>query len=77
MKDPTPGTWRIRVGSTSPHSIRITGLSTTDFAAGFSKYPTREFSTTTLRPIQGVLILGLFITDLCLVEDRIFKFSCA
>ena len=53
VKDPTPGTWRFRLGSSSPHSIRITGLSTTDFATGFSKYPTTDFSTTSLRPVQG------------------------
>ncbi|XP_076455301.1 hemicentin-1-like isoform X2 [Babylonia areolata] len=54
VKNPTPGTWRFRVGSSSPHSVRVTGLSTTDFAIGFSKYPTRDFSDTRLRPVQGV-----------------------
>ncbi|KAL8608110.1 hypothetical protein ACOMHN_016565 [Nucella lapillus] len=54
VKKPSPGTWRLRVGSSSPHSIRVTGLSTTDFATGFSKYPTRDFTSTQLRPVQGV-----------------------
>lgn len=54
VKDPTPGMWRFRVGSSSPHSVRITGLSTTDFATGFAKYPTRDFASTSIRPIQGI-----------------------
>ena len=55
VKSPDPGTWRFRVGSSSPHSVRVTGLSTTDFAAGFAKKPTKDFTETSLRPIQGKL----------------------
>ncbi|PVD21525.1 hypothetical protein C0Q70_17323 [Pomacea canaliculata] len=54
VKDPEPGTWRVRVSSSSPHTIRVTGLSTTDFSSGFSKYPTRDIRQTTLRPVQGI-----------------------
>ncbi|KAI8779431.1 hemicentin-1, partial [Biomphalaria glabrata] len=54
IKEPTPGNWRLRVSSSGTHSIRVTGLSSADFVAGFSKYPTRDFSKTNLRPIQGI-----------------------
>ncbi|KAH9500753.1 Hemicentin-1, partial [Bulinus truncatus] len=54
IKEPPPGNWRLRVSSTGTHSIRVTGLSSADFVAGFSKYPTRDFSKTSLRPIQGI-----------------------
>ncbi|XP_012942941.1 hemicentin-1 [Aplysia californica] len=54
VKDPMPGTWRLRVSSSGPHTVRVTGLSTADFASGFSKYPTEDFSQTRLRPIQGI-----------------------
>lgn len=53
VKEPAPGNWRLRVSSTGPHTVRVTGLSTADFVTGFSKYPTKDISQTSLRPIQG------------------------
>ena len=54
VKDPTPGLWQLEVGSLGPHTIRVTGLSTTDFAAGFAKKTVQEFSKTDLRPVKGI-----------------------
>lgn len=84
VKDPEPGTWRVRVSSSSPHTIRVTGLSTTDFSSGFSKYPTRDIRQTTLRPVQGrlpyiltvkclIIISKLFVNTLDTVQHNIFN----
>ncbi|CAL1547240.1 unnamed protein product, partial [Lymnaea stagnalis] len=54
IKEPVPGNWRLRVSSSGTHSVRVTGLSSADFVAGFSKYPSKDFSKTALRPIQGI-----------------------
>ncbi|GFN88309.1 hemicentin-1 [Plakobranchus ocellatus] len=54
VKSPDPGTWRLRVSSSSAHTVRVTGLSHADFVSGFSKYPTQDMTATTLRPIQGI-----------------------
>ncbi|KAM4642152.1 hemicentin-1 [Discoglossus pictus] len=54
IKDPVPGLWKIKTSSNGRHSVRITGVSTIDFRAGFSNKPTLDFSTTSSRPIQGV-----------------------
>ncbi|CAG5129711.1 unnamed protein product, partial [Candidula unifasciata] len=54
VKEPAPGNWRLRVSSTGPHTVRVTGLSSADFVTGFSKYPTKDISQTSLRPIQGI-----------------------
>ncbi|XP_067662288.1 hemicentin-1-like isoform X1 [Haliotis asinina] len=54
VKDPTPGMWELEVASGSPHTIRVTGLSTVDFAAGFAKKPGTDFSQTSLRPVDGI-----------------------
>ncbi|KAL2089466.1 hypothetical protein ACEWY4_014154 [Coilia grayii] len=45
------------VGGTSSkgrHSLRISGLSTIDFRAGFSRKPTLDFKMTSSRPVQGI-----------------------
>lgn len=38
------------------HSVRITGLSTIDFRAGFSRKHTLDFTMTSSRPVQGTRI---------------------
>ncbi|XP_060630493.2 hemicentin-1 isoform X1 [Anolis sagrei] len=54
IKDPAPGTWTIKTSSSGRHSVRITGLSTIDFRAGFSRKLTLDFKMTSSRPVQGI-----------------------
>uniref|UniRef100_A0ABM5GDB4 Hemicentin-1 n=1 Tax=Pogona vitticeps TaxID=103695 RepID=A0ABM5GDB4_9SAUR len=54
VKDPEPGMWTIKTSSGGRHSVRITGLSTIDFRAGFSRKPTLDFRMTSSRPVQGI-----------------------
>uniref|UniRef100_UPI0035900F1F hemicentin-1 n=1 Tax=Myxine glutinosa TaxID=7769 RepID=UPI0035900F1F len=54
IKEPKAGIWTIKVESAGRHSIRITGLSTIDFKAGFSRKPTLNFNSTTSHPILGI-----------------------
>ncbi|XP_073439014.1 hemicentin-1 [Dendrobates tinctorius] len=54
IKEPAAGTWKIKPSSNGRHSVRITGVSTIDFRAGFSNKPTLDFSKTSSRPIQGI-----------------------
>ncbi|XP_063154493.1 hemicentin-1 [Candoia aspera] len=54
IKDPEPGTWTIKTSSNGRHSLRITGLSSIDFRAGFSRKPTLDFKMTSTRPVQGI-----------------------
>ncbi|XP_034035488.1 hemicentin-1 [Thalassophryne amazonica] len=54
IKDPHPGMWSIKTSSEGRHSVRISGLSTIDFRAGFSRTPTLDFKKTFSRPIQGI-----------------------
>ncbi|GAA6099393.1 hemicentin-1 isoform X2 [Tachysurus ichikawai] len=54
LKDPEPGMWSIKTVSEGRHSVRITGLSTIDFRAGFSRKHTLDFKMTSSRPVQGV-----------------------
>lgn len=42
-----------QVSSEGRHSMRITGLSTIDFRAGFSRKPTLDLKKTSSRPVQG------------------------
>lgn len=42
-----------QTSSSGRHSVRITGLSTIDFRAGFSRKPTLDFKKTVSRPVQG------------------------
>uniref|UniRef100_A0A3Q1FDM7 Ig-like domain-containing protein n=1 Tax=Acanthochromis polyacanthus TaxID=80966 RepID=A0A3Q1FDM7_9TELE len=54
IKDPQPGMWSIKTSSEGRHSVRISGLSTIDFRAGFSRKPTLDFKKTSSRPVQGI-----------------------
>ncbi|XP_036375886.1 hemicentin-1 [Megalops cyprinoides] len=54
VKDPKPGMWAIKTSSEGRHSVRISGLSTIDFRAGFSRKPTLDFKMTSSRPVQGI-----------------------
>uniref|UniRef100_A0A8B9H3J1 Hemicentin 1 n=1 Tax=Astyanax mexicanus TaxID=7994 RepID=A0A8B9H3J1_ASTMX len=54
LKDPAPGMWSIKTISEGRHSVRITGLSTIDFRAGFSRKHTLDFKMTSSRPVQGI-----------------------
>ncbi|EMP38793.1 Hemicentin-1 [Chelonia mydas] len=54
VKDPEPGMWTIKTSSSGRHSVRITGLSTIDFRAGFSRKPTLDFKKASSRPVQGI-----------------------
>lgn len=74
IKEPDPGNWRLRVSSTGPHTVRVTGLSTADFATGFSKQPTKDFSQTSLRPIQGNFLNVFHFQTLILA--CLMKISC-
>ena len=57
VKDPMPGRWRLRMSSSGLHSIRVTGLSSLDFAHGFTRHPTRDFLQSDVQPIKGRWIL--------------------
>uniref|UniRef100_A0A8B9SMW0 Hemicentin 1 n=1 Tax=Anas platyrhynchos TaxID=8839 RepID=A0A8B9SMW0_ANAPL len=70
VKDPEPGTWTIKVYS-GRHSVRITGLSTIDFRAGFSKKPTLDFKKTSSRPVQGIPTFVLLNTTGILLPARV------
>nr|XP_044998229.1 hemicentin-1 isoform X3 [Jaculus jaculus] len=54
VKEPEAGMWTVKTSSSGRHSIRITGLSTIDFRAGFSRKPTLDFKKTVSRPVQGM-----------------------
>ncbi|XP_027318206.1 hemicentin-1 isoform X4 [Anas platyrhynchos] len=71
VKDPEPGTWTIKTSSSGRHSVRITGLSTIDFRAGFSKKPTLDFKKTSSRPVQGIPTFVLLNTTGILLPARV------
>ncbi|XP_062920094.1 hemicentin-1 isoform X2 [Mobula hypostoma] len=54
IKNPQPGLWTIKTASAGRHSVRITGLSTIDFRAGFSQKRTMNFKKIGNRPVQGI-----------------------
>ncbi|XP_021098568.1 hemicentin-1 [Heterocephalus glaber] len=54
VKEPEAGMWTVKTSSSGRHSVRITGLSTIDFRAGFSRKPTLDFKKTVNRPVQGI-----------------------
>ncbi|NXC61674.1 HMCN1 protein, partial [Aleadryas rufinucha] len=71
VKDPEPGTWTIKTSSSGRHSVRITGLSTIDFRAGFSRRPTLDFKKTSSRPVQGIPTFVLLNTTGILLPARV------
>ncbi|NXB77102.1 HMCN1 protein, partial [Donacobius atricapilla] len=71
VKDPEPGTWTIKTSSSGRHSVRITGLSTIDFRAGFSRKPTLDFRKTSSRPVQGIPTFMLLNTTGILLPARV------
>ncbi|XP_046779309.1 hemicentin-1 isoform X23 [Gallus gallus] len=71
VKDPDPGTWTIKTSSSGRHSVRITGLSTIEFRAGFSKKSTLDFKKTSSRPVQGIPTFVLLNTTGILLPARV------
>ncbi|NXT68617.1 HMCN1 protein, partial [Chaetops frenatus] len=71
VKDPEPGIWTIKISSSGRHSVRITGLSTIDFRAGFSRKPTLEFKKASSRPVQGIPTFVLLNTTGILLPARV------
>uniref|UniRef100_A0A3Q3K3Y4 Hemicentin 1 n=1 Tax=Monopterus albus TaxID=43700 RepID=A0A3Q3K3Y4_MONAL len=69
IKDPQPGMWSVKTSSEGRHSVRISGLSTIDFRAGFSKKPTLDFKMTSSRPIP----FHLFTLELLSVTGVVIK----
>jgi len=53
VKDPTPGTWVIRLSAHGAHTVRVTGLSSLDFVHGFSLKPTLSLRDTVPQPTRG------------------------
>ncbi|XP_043914327.1 hemicentin-2 isoform X2 [Protopterus annectens] len=58
-KKPMPGLWTIKLKSSGRHSVRITGVSSLDFRAGFATKDTTDFSKTSRRPVQGASVFML------------------
>ncbi|KAK4820389.1 hypothetical protein QYF61_025563 [Mycteria americana] len=71
VKDPEPGMWTIKTSSSGRHSVRITGLSTIDFRAGFSRKPTLDFKKTSSRPVQGIPTFVLLNTTGIFLPARV------
>ncbi|KAM5299409.1 LOW QUALITY PROTEIN: hemicentin-2 [Ctenodactylus gundi] len=56
FKPEHPGLWSIKVFSSGRHSVRITGISSIDFRAGFSTQPSLDLNHTIEWPLEGVPI---------------------
>ncbi|KAL4218919.1 Hemicentin-1 [Mactra antiquata] len=54
VKNPQHGVWKLDVDSRAKHTIRVTGLSTTDFVVGFSRKPVYNMKDTEHRPVEGI-----------------------
>ncbi|XP_052788091.1 hemicentin-1-like [Mya arenaria] len=54
VKEPQAGVWRMKVESDGRHTIRVTGLSSTDFVARFSRKPGTDLVDGDRRPIGGI-----------------------
>ncbi|OWR46590.1 hemicentin-1 [Danaus plexippus plexippus] len=50
---PEPGPWRVTVGSSEPHSVRVKGLSELSFTHGFSVTDVTSLNHTSYRPLKG------------------------
>ena len=64
VKEPQAGVWKLNVQSEGKHTIRVTGLSTTDFIAGFSRKPVTNLKETTHRPVGGTSVLFVIYVPL-------------
>ncbi|XP_077013357.1 hemicentin-1 isoform X4 [Tamandua tetradactyla] len=71
VKDPEAGMWTVKTSSSGRHSVRITGLSTIDFRAGFSRKPTLDFKKTVSRPVQGIPTYVLLNTSGISIPARV------
>ncbi|XP_029960009.1 hemicentin-1 [Salarias fasciatus] len=54
LKFPRPGAWKLKVSCSGRHTLRVTGVSSLDFRAGFSHVPVSEFNQTRERPVKGL-----------------------
>ncbi|EPY80556.1 hypothetical protein CB1_000818017, partial [Camelus ferus] len=71
VKQPEAGIWTVKTSSSGRHSVRITGLSTIDFRAGFSRKPTLDFKKTVNRPVQGIPTFVLLNTSGISIPARV------
>ncbi|XP_020958298.1 hemicentin-1 isoform X2 [Sus scrofa] len=71
VKEPEAGIWTVKTSSSGRHSVRITGLSTIDFRAGFSRKPTLDFKKTVSRPVQGIPTYVLLNTSGISIPARV------
>ncbi|XP_004768021.1 hemicentin-1 isoform X1 [Mustela putorius furo] len=71
VKEPEAGMWTVKISSSGRHSVRITGLSTIDFRAGFSRKPTLDFKKTVSRPVQGIPTYVLLNTSGISIPARV------
>ncbi|XP_007935886.1 hemicentin-1 [Orycteropus afer afer] len=71
VKEPEAGMWTVKTSSSGRHSVRITGLSTIDFRAGFSQKPTLDFKKTVSRPVQGIPTYVLLNTSGISIPARV------
>uniref|UniRef100_A0A8C9DLV3 Hemicentin-1 n=1 Tax=Prolemur simus TaxID=1328070 RepID=A0A8C9DLV3_PROSS len=71
VKEPEAGMWTVKTSSSGRHSVRITGLSTIDFRAGFSRNPTLDFKKTVSRPVQGIPTYVLLNTSGISIPARV------
>ncbi|KAI4563342.1 hypothetical protein MJT46_010951, partial [Ovis ammon polii x Ovis aries] len=71
VKEPEAGIWTVKTSSTGRHSVRITGLSTIDFRAGFSRKPSLDFKKTVSRPVQGIPTYVLLNTSGISIPARV------
>ncbi|XP_076093735.1 hemicentin-1-like isoform X1 [Mytilus galloprovincialis] len=54
VRDPIPGKWKLQVSSNSSHTVRVRGLSSSNFFPSFSRSTSHDTSLTTLRPLKGI-----------------------
>uniref|UniRef100_A0A8C3YS46 Hemicentin-1 n=1 Tax=Catagonus wagneri TaxID=51154 RepID=A0A8C3YS46_9CETA len=71
VKEPEAGIWTVKTSSSGRHSVRVTGLSTIDFRAGFSRKPTLDFKKTVSRPVQGIPTYVLLNTSGISIPARV------